>query len=832
MSDTDLIKSLTGSSRLEESKRRAFIQTSIGFAVALGLYAVVMRFVLPGFPLGNWIGLFAALSYLGLAYAAHRMRTLAAPAAAFVTISIAGILATTMISGGVDDFTAPFFVAVPVISGFFLGARGAFFAGVATIAAVCGLAAIDAAGLVVDSPYPQDVFELASAAVLATSIALTMMTAHLFTARAAEHAASIEQSNALLSAFARTAPIAVAMFDRDIRYIEVSDRWLTDYGLTREEVIGRSHYEVFPEIPQAWKDAHRRCLAGATERSEADLFRRADGSEQWLLWEVQPWRDAKADIGGIIMISRDITEQIRAQETLKAAKRQALETSKAKSAFLAAMSHEIRTPLNAVIGLTEALLDAGLDARQRKLVAEANRSGEHLLALISDVLDLSKLEAGKMALDPVRFSVTELVSSVAGMFASAAEQKGLVLETTVAPNVREEVTADEKRLRQILVNLVGNALKFTESGRIDIRVRTGALNTDDSSAELLIDVADTGVGIAPDRAPTLFEAFTQADASVARRFGGTGLGLAICRKLLDEMGGEISCESAPGEGSTFRVRLPVKLAPGASAAPRDAGAAQAEGVLQGLHILFADDNAGNRLVYEEMAKKLGCTARIVASGREAAAACGRETFDAVIMDIEMADMDGIEATKAIRALDAPASAVPIIAATAHALRGDRERFLAAGMNDYLAKPISRRVLAETLIRARGGRNGEAADDKPASDESGLLNVDVVSDLAALSAAGRSAGLFGELWDSLAETIEALEKAGPDGDPALVRKLAHDACGLSANLGASALSAALRSLEQAARDETATPDLFDGLARLGGASREAAEAFMARRAAAN
>ncbi|MEQ8749841.1 MAG: ATP-binding protein [Amphiplicatus sp.] len=593
MSESELINSLTGAGRPEESRRRAFVQTAIGFAAAMIVYGVVIGAWLPGEQLGIWIPVFVAVGSLTLAFWARRARSIAAPAYVAVGIGIAAAIAGASISGGIDDYTTPFFVVIPVVAGFFLGARGAVICGLAAIAGATALAAGDILGFVVETPYSEVYFEGASGIVLVACIALTMFTARQFSKRVDEHAANLTQSNELLSAFARTAPIAVAMFDRDIRYIEASDRWLSDYGLKRENLIGRLLYDVSPNITQRWKEVHERCLAGATERSEAEKILQKDGTERWLHWEVRPWRDPKGKIGGVIALTRDITDQIRTQETLKAARRQALEASNAKSAFLAAMSHEIRTPLNAVIGLTEALLDTDLNERQRKLLVEANSSGAHLLTLISDVLDLSKLEAGKMALDPAPFNLSDTVSTVVAMFASAAEDKGVILDVSIAPNARGVFTADESRLRQILVNIVGNALKFTASGRIDIRARC-VPGSDHADGDLHIDIADTGVGIAPDRLPTLFEAFAQADASIARRFGGTGLGLAICRKLLEEMGGDISCDSAPGEGSTFRVRLPVKVE--RAAALSGERRPPVDGALDGLRVLFIDDNAGNRLV--------------------------------------------------------------------------------------------------------------------------------------------------------------------------------------------------------------------------------------------
>ncbi|MEQ8936000.1 MAG: PAS domain S-box protein, partial [Amphiplicatus sp.] len=319
MSDTELIRCLTGSRREDEAKRRAFVQTALGFAAVMIVYGVAIGVWLPGDQLGIWIPPLVAAGSLILAFWAHRARTIAGPAYIAVGIGIMAVLAGASISGGVDDYTAPFFIVIPVVAGFFLGARGAVICGLATIAGATALAIGDLLGFVVETPYSEVYFEGASGIVLVACIAMTMFTARQFSKRVDEHAANLTQSNELLSAFARTAPIAVAMFDRDIRYIEASDRWLSDYGLSRENLIGRSHYEVFPEIRQVWKEVHQRCLAGATERSESDKFTRADGTEQWILWEVRPWREAKGEIGGIIMISRDITEQIRAQEALKTA---------------------------------------------------------------------------------------------------------------------------------------------------------------------------------------------------------------------------------------------------------------------------------------------------------------------------------------------------------------------------------------------------------------------------------------------------------------------------------------------------------------------------------
>jgi len=824
MSDTELIRSLTGVDRVEETRRRAFVQTALGFAVVLAFYSAAIGFWLPGRQPGLWIPLAAAAGAVAIAWWAHRGRSVRGPARVFIGVGLAGIVASAAISGGVADFTTPFFVIVPVISAFFLGSRGALIWGGGAIVCVGALAVADLAGFIPPTPYEAAVFKSAEAIALAASIVLSMLTARLFSKRAEEHAASITETNALLSSFARTAPIAVAMLDREMRFLEASDRWVGDHGVDRASLIGRPLYEALPQAPSRWREAHARCLSGGTDGAPSEAVLRADGTSRWLFWEARPWRDARGEIGGVIFLSRDTTEEVQAREMLKSAKRQALEASQAKSAFLAAMSHEIRTPLNAVLGLTDALLDTPIDERQRRLLLESNRAGAHLLALISDVLDLSKLEAGRMALDRTRFSLRSMIDDSIGMFANAAEQKGVALIVVVPNNAPDAVTADESRLRQILVNLLGNALKFTHQGRIELRVR---LRQDDGvdEAELVFEVSDTGVGIPAEKVANLFEAFTQADPSVSRLYGGTGLGLAICRKLLDQMGGEITCDSAPGRGSVFRVRVPVSVDKAPVAARRTA-AGQIDGALAGLSVLFVDDNAGNRLVYEEIARALGCAGAFAASGRDAIDHCRARTFDAIVMDVEMPEMSGVEATEEIRRLPPPAGRAPIIAVTAHALKGDRERFLQAGMSDYLPKPVSKSALAEAITRLRAGsaeRNvGDGAHSEPE-----LLDPRTFGDLAALFGSDRSAGLFAELWTGLSDSIVHLEAAGADADPEILRKLAHDACGVAANLGAAALSASLRRIERAARDGSVTADLFEGIADLNERSRRTAEAELAR-----
>jgi PAS domain S-box-containing protein len=512
----------------------------------------------------------------------------------------------------------------------------------------------------------------------------------------------IAQSLAELRGFIRQAPSAVAMFDCDMRYLMCSERWIEDYNLGGIPVIGRSHYEVFPEIPERWRQIHLRCLAGAVERSDEDLFEREDGSRFWLRWEVRPWRDSEGKIGGLIMASEDITRLKNSELALQAAnqelegaiRREALLTAaardanKAKSEFLANMSHEIRTPMNAVIGMSALLLETPLTSEQRQYLEAVQTSGESLLAIINDILDFSKIEARRLELEEVVFDLRKFVVDVAEVLLVPARAKGLVLETTVASNAPGEVRSDPTRLRQVLLNLGMNAIKFTETGRIRIQVEF-------RGDKLHFAVIDTGIGIPQAALGKLFHAFSQADSSTTRTHGGTGLGLVICRHLVELMGGRIGVESAPGQGSRFWFTISSRLP--SQGGSRSASLPSLPEVRAGLRILLAEDNPINQKVALAMLRKFRCEVEVAPNGEAAVEAVASRPFDLVLMDCQMPVLDGYEATARIRANPATAG-IPIIAMTANAMVGDRDRCLEAGMSDYLSKPIQPRVFGEMLAR--------------------------------------------------------------------------------------------------------------------------------------
>ena len=413
----------------------------------------------------------------------------------------------------------------------------------------------------------------------------------------------------------------------------------------------------------------------------------------------------------IEIILRDITEQKNAaaaireseqryrqlSDELRAARDCALEASRAKSEFLANMSHEIRTPMNGIIGMQSLALSAsGLEDRTGYLEA-AQHSAYSLLAILNDILDVSKIEAGRMDIHPAPFSLRGSIEDVLQLVRPRALEKGLELVCTLSEATPDALIADALRIRQVLVNLLGNAVKFTERGRVELRVDSHPAASD--RLELSAVVTDTGIGIEEEHRQIIFEPFQQADSSTTRQYGGTGLGLTISARLAAMMGGTIGVESTPGQGSAFHFTVPCKLAPQSSVtAPARPVSSPAGGPPRRLRILLAEDNAVNQRLAQRLLEKRGHEVSIVGDGRQAVeAATLAPPFDLILMDVQMPSMDGLEATRAIRRIEDPErSSVPIVAMTAFAMTGDRDRCLAAGMNAHLSKPIDPTELSATV----------------------------------------------------------------------------------------------------------------------------------------
>jgi len=744
----------------------------------------------------------------------------------------------------------------------------------------------------------------------------------------------LKREHFMLTESIENAPIAMAMLDTDMRYLAHSRKWLQDYGLTEESLIGRSHYEVFPGIPDRWKALHQRALAGEALSDPEDFFEQPNGEPCYLRWAIHPWRHSSGTIGGMIMVTDVVTDLVRARQD-------AIESSRLKADFLASMSHEIRTPMNGVIGMTGLLLDSPLSQEQRECAETIRASSESLLTIINDILDFSKIEADKLVIEPVPFDVHRVVEDVGDLLMPKIQDKRLELAVRYGAGVPRQAVGDQGRIRQILTNLVGNAVKFTDRGHVLIEVTREPAAP--GTAQLRFEVRDTGIGIADDKLSQVFEKFMQADSSTTRRFGGTGLGLAISRQLVRLMGGTIGVTSQRDHGSTFWFTLPlpevageeprplgplpagrrvlvvddvelarriltdqveslglavdavdsgtaalarlhaaaaagqtydavlldfmmpemdgeavaraigadpripqtrIVLVSGVLSRPRDewlrdlgvrallkkpvriedlaatlqlvfsdtggpgvmtAGSPSQPVVLpsgvaapeqgSGPRVLVVDDNSVNQKVAARMLGRIGCRVDVAGNGLEAVDMLRKLPYSVVFMDCMMPEMDGYEATAAIRAMPGPVARTPIVAMTANAMQGDREHCLAAGMDDYLSKPVRQEQLQEAV-------NRWAPDNAPPIASVPPVDTTVLEGFRQLQEEGQPDVVieFIDLFlGDLPARRTAIRLALSDGDVERVRAAAHALKSSAAYIGAAELARLCKEVEMAARN---------------------------------
>jgi PAS domain S-box-containing protein len=459
-----------------------------------------------------------------------------------------------------------------------------------------------------------------------------------------------------------------------------------------------------PMVKEAWR---RHEEEGVPYRPEYRT-RRSDDKDVWVQCAVRYLTDDEGKPLRMIGALQNITDRKTAEFALVQAKEEAESATRAKSAFLATMSHEIRTPLNGVLGMAQAMAMGEVTDQQRERLEVIRQSGESLLAILNDVLDLSKIEAGKLELEQAEFDIDELSRGAIGAFAATAQAKGLDFDLKVERAARGVYRGDSVRVRQILYNLVSNALKFTETGGVSVVV--GRRNK-----QLSIGVTDTGIGIAGDKLASLFQKFEQADASTTRRYGGTGLGLAICRDLAELMGGTVRAESTPGAGATFIAELPLTRVSASPAKTVAEPVERAEPIESaGIRVLAAEDNGMNQLVLRTLLEQIGVIPVIVGNGREAVAAWAREPWDLILMDVQMPEMDGPTATGVIRARERAErrARTPIVALTANAMAHQVAEYLRTGMDDFVAKPIEAgrlyAVIQDALDKAQDRKATAAA----------------------------------------------------------------------------------------------------------------------------
>jgi PAS domain S-box-containing protein len=475
----------------------------------------------------------------------------------------------------------------------------------------------------------------------------------------------------------------------DFKFLRVNSAYESQTGNKEDFVVGKTAKQFNPHIEKNWLDYY-----GEVDQTgkASHLQSYSQGTKRW--YDVYTYSFSKGKVGSLF---RDITDQKETEKELIATKEAAEAAVEAKAAFLANMSHELRTPMNAVIGFSNLLMDDSLTVDQKDYIERIRNGGEVLLSLINDILDFSKIEKKKAELEHHPLSLRTLADESLDMVAVQAKDKGLDLGVTISYGIPDTIIGDQSRLRQILINLLTNAVKFTDVGGVSLSISSKAMS--ENKHQILFEVRDTGIGIPQDKIALLFQPFSQVEATMSNHRGGTGLGLAISKRLVELMGGKIWAESEQGKGSTFSFYIDAEVAK--SVPTKSEILDQPVENLAEQHpmkILVAEDVPSNQKVLVEMLKRIGYRADMAADGLEVLQALERQPYDLVLMDVKMPEMDGITAAKEIRRLW-PNNGPKVVAITAYAMEGDREKCLEAGMDDYIAKPIQKGELVEILKKS-------------------------------------------------------------------------------------------------------------------------------------
>jgi PAS domain S-box-containing protein len=597
--------------------------------------------------------------------------------------------------------------------------------------------------------------------------------------------------------FALDAHAIVAVTDVAGTIIYANDRFCAISGFPRAELLGANHRILNSgHHPRGFfTDMFRAISAGNTWHGEI-CNRAKDGSIYWVDTAIVPFRDHSGKVEQYVSIRTDITARKLGETELLKAKEAAEAASRVKSEFLAAMSHEIRTPMNGIIGMSELLEDTALNQEQSRMLRVIRTSGENLLRIINDVLDLSKLEAGRLTSELGEFSLAEMVNDVCSLVGVQARTKQVSVSFAFEGVRQGIVRGDAGRLQQVLTNLVGNAVKFTAAGSVRVCVSPGMASPE---AEVVrIEVSDTGIGISEEGRSKLFQPFSQVDSGHNRRYGGTGLGLAISKQLVELMGGRVGCESTLGAGSTFWVELPLP-----SAAPLEAAGAagkqETRRVPERLRVLVVEDNEANQLVSRIMLEKMGHLVAVAGDSDAALELLANQRFDLVFLDCQMPGRDGFETIRLIRSGTLPGvdSSIRVVALTAYALAGDREMCLAAGMDDYVAKPVTTDGLRSAIDRSRSTNEFSALRPTPPAD----FDATILAGLASLP--GRQGTLAQDICrlciDEVPKRLSSLEGSARNATGSEAAEILHKLASSFASVGAIGLQRLALELELAARE---------------------------------